>query len=55
MSQAQQKPIPDPHCRNCSAQMQLAKTAPHKNIANIENRTYECPQCGHSEDWVQSI
>jgi hypothetical protein len=34
--------------------MKLARTAPFKGYADIQDRTYECPKCGHSEGWVVS-
>jgi Zn ribbon nucleic-acid-binding protein len=55
MSETKRKPIPDPHCPKCSTQMQLAKTAPFKDVPGIENHTFECPHCGHSEEWIQSV
>jgi uncharacterized Zn finger protein len=39
-----------PSCPQCSEQMELARTVPFK--AEIEDRTYECPKCGHVEAWV---
>jgi transcription elongation factor Elf1 len=32
--------------------MELARTVPFKAYDEIEDRTYECPKCGHVEAWV---
>jgi transcription elongation factor Elf1 len=32
--------------------MKLARTAPFKGYTDIQDRTYECPKCGHSESWI---
>jgi DNA-directed RNA polymerase subunit RPC12/RpoP len=41
-----------PTCQQCSEPMELARTAPFKAYDDIEDRTYQCPKCGHSEAWV---
>ena len=41
-----------PACSKCSASMELAHTKPLKVHDEIEDRTYKCPKCGHSEAWV---
>jgi hypothetical protein len=32
--------------------MTLARVAQFKGYAGIQDRTYECPKCGHSESWI---
>jgi len=44
-----------PTCSQCSEPMKLARTAPFKGYADIQDRTYECQKCGHSESWIVSI
>jgi hypothetical protein len=41
-----------PACPKCSVQMELAHTAPFSAYDEVEDRTYKCPKCGHSEAWV---
>ena len=47
-----------PVCHKCSIPMQLKMTAPHKPRrplvlpADILERTFKCPTCGHSEIWI---
>jgi len=41
-----------PNCPHCSKSMELSRTAPFKAYDEIEDRTYRCPKCGHSEAWV---
>jgi DNA-directed RNA polymerase subunit RPC12/RpoP len=43
-----------PGCPKCSQPMKLARVAPFKGHADIQDRTYECPKCGHSESWIAS-
>jgi hypothetical protein len=53
------KPLPkvpgltlEPCCSKCSEPMELACTVPFKAHDGIEDRTYTCSKCGHSEAWV---
>jgi endogenous inhibitor of DNA gyrase (YacG/DUF329 family) len=39
-------------CPKCSTPMELVSTRPFKSHEDIEDRTYKCPKCGHSEAWV---
>ena len=41
-----------PVCPKCSTLMELAHTTQFKANEDIEDRTYQCPKCGHSEAWV---
>src|ERR1700686_896810 len=41
-----------PTCPKCSQPMNLARTAKFKGHAGIEDRTYKCLKCGHSESWI---
>jgi ribosomal protein S27AE len=41
-----------PACPKCSKPMEMARTTPFKAYDEVEDRTYECPKCGHSESWV---
>ena len=43
-----------PTCPQCSEPMKLARVAPFKGYADIQDRTYECAKCGHSESWIAS-
>ena len=43
-----------PACPKCSVPMKLARTAPFKGYADIQDWTYECPECRHSESWIAS-
>ena len=43
-----------PTCPQCSEPMKLARTAPFKGYTDIQDRTYECSKCGHSESWIAS-
>ena len=43
-----------PACPHCSEPMKLARVARFKGYADIQDRTYECPKCGHSESWIAS-
>jgi len=43
-----------PACPKCSTPMVLARTAAFKGFADIQDRTYECPKCGHTESWIAS-
>jgi uncharacterized Zn finger protein len=43
-----------PACPKCSAQMELVRTAPFKSYAGIQDLTYKCLKCGHSESWIAS-
>jgi hypothetical protein len=43
-----------PACPKCSQSMNLAHTAQFKGHAGIEDRTYRCPKCRHSESWIAS-
>jgi len=49
-----QIPTLQPACPKCSTPMKLASTEPFKAHDGIEDRTYTCPKCGHSESWVVS-
>jgi DNA-directed RNA polymerase subunit RPC12/RpoP len=41
-----------PICPKCSEHLVLVRTIPFKDHEDIEDRTYECPKCKHSEGWV---
>jgi hypothetical protein len=41
-------------CPKCAQPMKLARVAPFKGYADIQDRTYECQKCGHSESWIAS-
>ena len=41
-----------PICPTCTQPLVLVRTAPFRNHPDIEDRTYECPKCKHSESWV---
>jgi hypothetical protein len=43
-----------PACPKCSVPMKLARTAPFRGYADIQDQTYECSQCGHAESWIAS-
>jgi ribosomal protein S27AE len=43
-----------PACPKCSVPMKLARAAPFKGYADIQDQTYECPKCGHTESWIAS-
>ena len=43
-----------PDCPKCAQPMKLARVAPFKGYADIQDRTYECAKCGHSESWIAS-
>jgi hypothetical protein len=45
-------PAAQPDCPKCSEPMATARTAPFKGHAGIQDRTYECLKCGHSESWI---
>ena len=47
------KPV-EPTCPQCVEPMELARTALFKGHTGIEDRTYKCAKCGHSEGWVVS-
>jgi C4-type Zn-finger protein len=42
--------VQTPACSKCLAPMELARITPYTE--GIEDRTYECPKCGHLESWV---
>jgi tRNA(Ile2) C34 agmatinyltransferase TiaS len=46
--------VPDtpesPACPECSTTMDLANVT--QGSGGIEERTYQCPKCGHSMVWV---
>jgi DNA-directed RNA polymerase subunit M/transcription elongation factor TFIIS len=44
--------ILQPACPKCSEPMELARTTPFKAYDEIEDRIYQCPKCGHEEEWV---
>jgi hypothetical protein len=44
----------EPTCPQCLEPLELAHTALFKGHAGIEDRTYKCSECGHSESWVVS-
>jgi endogenous inhibitor of DNA gyrase (YacG/DUF329 family) len=45
-------------CPECAALMRMVKTGPYRPNHSIpvkealEERTFECPECRHSESWV---
>ena len=43
-----------PTCPQCSVPMELARKAPFKGHSGIQDLTYGCPKCGHSESWIAS-
>jgi DNA-directed RNA polymerase subunit M/transcription elongation factor TFIIS len=39
-----------PACPKCSTPMVLTQTSPDER--GFENRVFDCPKCGYSQDWV---